>query len=81
MMKLSLIVKKRSYRGNSLYRRGNALGNLKHYQEAISSYQKALQYRPDYPAAKEAKEKVEKEIQALNSQINPTSQTDDASSQ
>ncbi|MEY3330171.1 MAG: hypothetical protein RLZZ115_3056, partial [Cyanobacteriota bacterium] len=48
MMKLSLIVKKRSYRGNSLYRRGNALGNLKHYQEAISSYQKALQYRPDY---------------------------------
>lgn len=56
----------------SWYSRGNALANLKQYPEAISSYQNALQYNPDYPAAKEAKEKIEQQIEVLNHPIDST---------
>lgn len=43
--------------------------NLQQYPEAILSYEKALQYRPDYSEAKAAKEQAEKQIQDVN--VNP----------
>ena len=35
----------------ALNNRGNALQGLKHYEEAVESYQRALRLRPNYPDA------------------------------
>jgi tetratricopeptide (TPR) repeat protein len=47
------------------YSRGNALVNLKRYQDAIESYDKALQYKPDYQAAKDARNQAPSQLDAV----------------
>ncbi|MFM6351558.1 MAG: tetratricopeptide repeat protein, partial [Dolichospermum sp.] len=43
----------------SWYSRGNALLNMQQYKEAIASYDKAIEYKPDYQQAIEARTKAQ----------------------
>ncbi len=42
--------------------RGNALLNLQKYPEAITSYQQAIKYKPDYQQAIEALKQAENQL-------------------
>ncbi len=47
----------------SWYGKGNSLSTLGQYQEAVLAYDRALRYQPNYRAAKEGKERAQREIE------------------
>jgi tetratricopeptide (TPR) repeat protein len=47
----------------SWYGKGNSLFTLGQYQEAVLAYDRALRYQPNYRAAKEGKERAQREIE------------------
>jgi Ca-activated chloride channel family protein len=55
----------RSAGAEGAYNRGNALVMLGRYEEAIASYRRALELRPEWPAARENLELAKLRLQAL----------------
>ncbi|WP_368013606.1 tetratricopeptide repeat protein [Laspinema palackyanum] len=47
----------------SWYGKGNGLSTLGQYQEAVLAYDRALRYQPNYRAAREGKERAQREIE------------------
>jgi tetratricopeptide (TPR) repeat protein len=57
--------------------RANALFNLKRYSEALTSYENALKYQPDYKEAKRGKDQTQRQLEKLKKKSQPRSASRD----